>query len=234
MKTLFRSSTILLILPALFTVTSLKAQTARLDQVEVTNPTGTQIYTTNDVKEIVGTPYYNDDWEPGIVTLINGTQSKTTLLSFNTYTGEVFYKERDEIKVLNKSKMKGFTFTKKNETFALGVVSPDFDITADMPIRVIHDGKTKLYIKYQTTRRRGNSKDPLTGITTDRFSNLETTILKRGDGKFVKTKIKKKNIINDLGDHKAELEAFTKKTRNKVKSGTDVALLLEYYDTLLD
>ena len=43
MKTLFRSSTILLILPALFTVTSLKAQTARLDQVEVTNPTALHI-----------------------------------------------------------------------------------------------------------------------------------------------------------------------------------------------
>ncbi len=233
MKSTLRISLFLFILSS-FIPASLLAQTTSLEEVEVQNPRGTQIYTTGDVKEVKGSPFYNKDWEEGVVHFLNGTKSKTTLLSLNTYTGEIFYKERDEIKVLNKSKIKGFTFTKKNETFTLGVVSPEFEITAQMPIRVIHDGKTKLYVKYQTTRRRGNSKDPLTGVITDRFSNLETTILKRADGKFVKTKIKKKNLINDLGDHKSELEAHIKKTRNKVKNFTQAAALLEYYDTLLD
>lgn len=219
---------------AMFLITATDAQQITLDQVQVTNSTGTQIYTTNNDKDVQGTPFYSEDWQMGKVIFNNSKFSKEVPLSYNSYTQELFFKQQEIIKVLDPKQIKGFVFTKTGETFKYGNSSEEFEITPSTPLRVIYDGKVELLVLHQTVRTRGNTKDPLTGKVTDRYSKSETFLIKKTDGSFKKTRIRKKNMINDLGTHKKELEKFTKDNRNKVKSEKDAVELLEFYDSLLD
>lgn len=210
-----------------------QAQDTNLDQAQVTNPTGTLIYTTANNSETIGTPFYNEEWQKGKVIFNNGKLSKTVPLMYNSNTQVLFFQQGGSVKSLDANKFKGFKFHESGEVFHNGFVIDKFDVTKTDPVKVIYDGKTKLLEFYQTIKVRANSKDPLTGKMIDRFMTDKTMFYLFADGSVKKTKIKKKNMINDLGGFKKELNDFTKKTKNKVKSEADAVKLLEYYDSLV-
>lgn len=227
------SSRILLSCTLIFlSSTLLIAQEESLDNFRLMHNPSNTITVSNDT-ETIGTPLYNKDWELGHVVFASGSKSKQTLLIYNSFTNELFFKGEDEkIQVLDNSKLKGFSFDIRNEQFVFGYASSEFDFDQRTPLKVLYDGKTKLFVLHQTAKQSGNSKDPLTGKVTNRFIPFETILIRNADGEFVKTRIRKKNLVNDLGAHKKELEAFIKESKNKVKSEEDAAKIIAFFDTL--
>ena len=231
MNNIFSISIILLL--SLIISHTTQAQETSLNQAQVTNPTGTLLYTTGKNTETIGTPFYNKEWQNGHVIFNNGKRSKIVPLMYNSNTQVLFFQQGDIVNTLDANKYSGFIFNESEEEFRNGFTIDEFDVTKTDPVKIIYDGEVKLLAFYQTIKARANSKDPLTGKMIDRFLTDEAMFYLFPDGTVKKTKIKKKNMINDLGSFKKELNDFTKKTNNKVKTESDAIELLKHYDSLV-
>lgn len=226
------SKTLALFFIILFPFTSLVAQEETLDDVRLLHNPSNTLFISNET-ETKGSPLYNKEWENGTVYFASGAKSKPTQLIYNSFTKELLFKDKNEnIRKLDTSKLKGFSFDERNEKFVFGYTSSEYNFDEKNALRVIYDGKTKLLVLHQTAKQSGNSKDPLTGKVVDRFLSFETFLIRHSNGDFVKTRIRKKNLLNDLGTNKKEIESFLKKSKNKVKSENDAAKIIEFYDTL--
>ena len=183
---------------------------------------------------VEGSPFYINGWENGKVIFKSGKESEVVPLVFNNTENRLFFKKPsgETTFEVNLSDIKGFIFTERNEVFKTGFSSEEFEITPTTPLRILYDGGTKLVSLHQTVKRSGNTQDPLTGKVTDQYFPFETLLIIREDGSFKKTRIRKRNMLRDLGTHKDELDDFLNETGNKVKTEQDAIELVKYFDSL--
>lgn len=183
-----------------------------------------------DYGNIKGDPFLNEDWEIGKVIFNDKSQSQNINLRFNSYSNQLFFKEGDKVLLINLNEIQGFVFNKKEEIYKVGITSSKYRFDGKQAFRLIYNGDVKLYEHLSVDHK--SSKHPMTGELNEKFDRDEAYYIQTEDGELVKTRIRKKNLINDLGIHKKELEKFTKDTKNKVKSEEDAVKLLEFYDSL--
>lgn len=183
-----------------------------------------------DYGNIKGDPFLNSDWETGKVIFNNKSQSQNIKLQFNSFSNQLFFKEGGKILLINLNEIEGFVFNKKEEIYMVGITSSKYKFNGKQAFRLIYNGDVKFYEHLSVEHK--SSKHPMTGQVNDKFKRDEAYYIQTEDGELIETRLKKKNLINDLGTHKKELEKFTKDTKNKVKSEEDAVKLLEFYDSL--
>lgn len=209
---------------------------SNLEQVEITNSVGTQIYTTKNDSEVKGSPLYNKDFTDGYVIFKNGKKSEVVPINLDTHQNLIVFKQDGKMMVLSPVDINGFVIENgksgSSDRFVVGVESKDPEITKYTPLRSMYEGENiQMYAFHKTHLIKGNTKDPFTGKVVDRYYNDTKYVLRLADGSVVETKDRVKDVIKDLPkEHHKELEKFMKKRKLKNKSQKDIAVLLAYYN----
>ncbi|MEQ9310690.1 MAG: hypothetical protein RLN90_14635 [Balneolaceae bacterium] len=193
------------------------------------------VQTTNETA-IEGSPYFEDQLLTGIVHLPNKKTTETLRLALNLEENQLIFQEGEQFNIFNPSIIKGIEF--KDELgntkafFVTGFSSSDNDIDINTPLRMVYNGDTKILVHHTVTFDRGNFRDPTTNRKTARYKKNEIYYIRKNDGHFKKTRLKLKNLVNDLGEYEKELKEFAKENNINGKSEADAFKLLEYYDSL--
>tara|TARA_R110000868_G_scaffold383578_1_gene650580 strand:+ start:8799 stop:9512 length:714 start_codon:yes stop_codon:yes gene_type:complete len=228
---------------ALFTITIILLLTGKLTaQYSVGGEnnniaiTITGVVQTINETNVEGSPYFENQLLTGIVHLPNKKTTESLNLALNLEENQLIYQEGEQFNIFNPSIIKGIEFKDKlgNTTafFVTGFVSQENDINKNTPLRVVYNGEIKMFVHHTVTFDRGNFRDPVTNRKTAKYKKNEIFYLRKSDGEFVKTRLRLKNLINDIGEYEKELKDFAKKYKIKGKSESDANKLLEYYDSL--
>lgn len=228
----------------LFFSTDIQAQDDPVDyqKVEITNPSGTTIYTENN-KDIKGSPLIKDSFEDGRILFTSGKATEVMPINYDSYKNEVLFIKDKKVFVLNSTGVKGFMFLppadfsstdKVQEVYTLQLRDEEFGFSEPTPVQVLYNegSGVQLLALHRTNLMKGNTKDPFTGKVTNRYINSTDYFLKKKDGEVVKLRrLRDKEIINALGKkHKKHLRSFMKENDLDGRSEKDLAKLLSYYD----
>ena len=188
-----------------------------------------QVMTLNELNglEIQGHPFLNENFTGGLLS-INHEKPFALLMRFNTYTGNIEYKNDKGLVFFISSSKDLFDAKFDNQQFKNGFKPVD-DLQTKTVFLVIQDGKTKL-LKH--------TKGILTDVNTyneaakvKRFDTVETYYLEK-TGQLIKIKRNKDILLEALGDHKTELEEYIKTQKLKFKTWGEMTQVLAFYDGL--
>lgn len=202
----------------------------------VYNP-GSNIVQVYKSDEVSGTPFYKDDFVRGKVILQDDKATETLIMDFDGYGQNIIVKSGDQYKALNLPNTKGFVFLDSNDEvddyFAKGFNNPELDIKPDNFVKVIYDGDVKLIGHFKVVFEKADFTRTVNGMSTNKYDADLTYYIIRENGEYKETRLRAKNLINDLGQFKKELKDFTKETKNNGRSDEDAAKILIQYETLL-
>ena len=192
----------------------------------------------NSDTEIEGSPYYDENWQPGYFIKTNGKRTADYPMRFSIYKNHLEFKFDENTPYIASPKpIKGFVLITENgsgELFKKGFEIPDEDIGQETFLRVLHDGKTKLLLHLSSKYQKGHSKDMFTGKYTDRYVSKSDYYLMDAKGQIERVKLKEKDILKKLEGSDNRLKSFIKKNNLNLKQQEDVVALLEEYDQMLD
>lgn len=194
-----------------------------------------QIYKSDEVS---GTPFYKEDFVPGKVILENDKATETMLIDFDGFRQNIIIKKNNQFKVLSLPNIKGFVFLDDNDEvedyFVKGFNNPELEIAPDNFVKVIYDGKVKLIGHFKVAYEQTNFTQIVTGSTSNKYESELTYYIVRENGEYKKTRLRNKNLINDLGQFRNELKDYVKENNINGRTNKGAAEILIYYETLLE
>ena len=191
----------------------------------------------NSNREIEGSPYFNENWEPGYFIKTNGKGTKKYPMRLNIYKNQLEFKfDENTIYVASPKPIKGFVLNAYNGSdllFMKGFDIPNSDVSQKTFLEVLHDGKTKLLVHHSCKFNEGHSKDMFTGKFTDRYVSTSNYYLMNATGQFEQVKLREKDILKTLESRGDELKAFIDQKDLNLKKEEDVITFLVEYDRRL-
>lgn len=107
----------------------------------------------------------------------------------------------------------------------------DLEITKADLLEVIYEGEDfALLQKYNVNLREGQMT--YSSATKNEYYDKTDFVVFLKDGKYQKTKMKKRDILRLFEDHKKDIDKYAKKNRLKYDERQDLAKILEYADSL--
>lgn len=189
-------------------------------------------------REIEGSPYYREDWNPGYFIKTNDKATSSYPMRFNINKNQLEFKfDENTLYIASPKPIKGFVLTPKNGpiiTFKQGYDIPNSNISQNTFVQVLHDGKTKLLLHHRNRLLKGHSKDMFTGKITDRYISESNYYLIDENGQAEQVKLREKDLLKKLAKSlKTQLKTFIDKNKLNLKSEEDVITLLAEYDRFL-
>jgi hypothetical protein len=241
-STIFTALAVLLTTFALSEATV--AQDRDLDYETVRVADGNTIYTEN-VTDVQGNPLIKDSFENGRILYRDGKASEIYPLNYNAYQNQVLFIKDRQVMVLNLNNVKGFIFNtppdfdqsdKVQEVFSFQVKHENLDFEEPTPVQVMYNMGTGLQLiaVHKSSLMRGNSKDPYTGKTIDRYmSGVEYYLIDK-DGELNELRrLRSRDIIRSFDrEHQDALNDFMDDNNLDGDSQKDLVKLLTYYDNM--
>jgi hypothetical protein len=163
----------------------------------------------NSPENFEGTPYYNEDWVQGYVTLNSQLKSNNTDLRFSSYSNELFFKQNGQLLAVKPNSFKGFVLKMEDGpvTFKNGFESSEHDISNNIALEVIYDGTVKL-LSHHEKKIFERQSDPLTGEFTKSFNSISNHYLVDRNGTWHEVDLNNDAILEALGDNQDAMEKF--------------------------
>jgi hypothetical protein len=193
-----------------------------------------QLVKETDHSGIEGSPFFNDDWATGLVTLADGRTFKDMSLKYNVYTDEVYFKDQggetrafsnpvSEFKIIStENGNSGSKDFKSGYTIIPGYTAKSF-------FQVLSEGTVQLLKKYRRVVSETTGID--LGTVTKKFTDKESYyMIISGTATLVKKD--KKAILTLLNNKQTELEAYIKAHKLDLKNDDDLANLVNYYNSI--
>jgi hypothetical protein len=212
------------------------AQRSQADETLIRNVGG--VIPVRPKEVLSGTPYLSEKFRLGRVLFGENATSEIIEMDYNVYTNQVHYMENGQLMAIDFNQIDGFVFLDLKsqeviETYRTGEVNQDLKITQNTPLKVIYDGKMKLYEHYDTYVN--EIKNSYTGINTKKYVSKSYIVFKDSDGEMKRIKLKKKDFLKHVVDktYKKEMEQFIKKNDLSMKSEADAQLFLAHYENII-
>lgn len=185
-----------------------------------------------EMGDIEGTPFWDEKWNPGFLTLRNGNTVRLGELKVNQYSHEVHYlngateMSADGLQVIKVVLMKAKDTT---QVLAKFEALPDLDGAGKVSFyRVANEGRYRL-MELQKATVKTSAYDPSLGkkenrwLTKSRWVIADNTTLEPlGD-------LDKDKILS-MVKADANAEAWLKSNKNKLKNEADVVAFLNYWN----
>ncbi len=184
-----------------------------------------------DHSGIEGSPFFNDDWETGIVMLADGRTFKDMSLKYNIYKDELYFKDPNGETKSFSTPVKEFKIEGGNSN------SKDFKngftnisgYTAQSFFQVLSEGSVQLLKKHRCLVTETTGID--LGTVTKKFTVKESYyIIISGVATLIKKD--KKSILALLSNKQGELETYIKTNKLDLKNDDALAKLINYYNSI--
>ncbi len=172
-------------------------------------------------REVVGTPFVNENWTPGVVSFANGQSGSAEKLNYDVIE-KVLVTQRDGQEMLFNMPIKEFTLNEAGKDRTFRKVNDNF-------YEVLYDGETKLlklHTKAVIEVTAYGAGQPTNKISDEKMFFLvgpnNTLQAVKGD----------KTLTAALDGQQDALKKFVKNESLNLKKESDMVKLLTYYDSL--
>jgi hypothetical protein len=211
---------------------SLASLRSQAQQVLILQNSKGDLVLQSEYVDIQGSPYYAPDWLKGSITLENAKTYQDVDLKYDEMKDKVYVKSAAGETILLNDKVKAFTIP-AIANVAVRQFRSGFsgipDASADSYFEVLAEGKTQLLKR--TTKSILENKEYNSASSTKTFiENVKYYLLR--DGKATLIKKDKKSVLSALKDKETALESYIKEKSLNLKSDADLALLIDYSNTI--
>lgn len=194
----------------------------------------------DELEEINGGPYYNEEWSKGRILLKNGQElGKQWLFKYNTFQDELHVQlSSGLVKIPMKSQIKSFMILQDGKQHYF--VSSDLSGIRDSELKhtfleVLHSERFTL-LKKSSKHYEEVENDNFYCSTCDNsslsfFINSEKYYLKDKRSSFRKVRLNKASILKSFPNHKTMIVSYLKKHNIKLKTETELLDLLQYIES---
>ncbi|MDT3401624.1 hypothetical protein [Mucilaginibacter terrae] len=174
--------------------------------------------------DVDGSPFLTDGWANGIATTDKGENFEGSL-RYDIVTDQLVFAGKDSVMMLFNAPIVRFTLS--DDTYQNGFPAVE-DWKDKTYYKTLGAGKSKILKHFY--KKKIEVRD-IGGISNYKYEDNVACYLFK-DAKMVKLKPNKSAIIAALADKKSEVEAFVKNNKIDFKQDTDVAKLMNYYNSL--
>lgn len=186
-------------------------------------------------EEVRGDQWYREDWTPGRIILRDNSITEIHDINYNTYEDKIIFRDGSTLKAYDPAQVRGFQFVDENgnktQEFVAGISDRRHNISPYNLLRVIYNGETKFLARHETHFIRNSGRDIVSNRPYSEYDDSMTYFLLK-DGQLIETRLRKRNILRDIGDKRSALNDFITSGNLRLKSEEDVATLLNYYDQI--
>jgi len=186
-----------------------------------------RVITEQSFTDVIGSPFFNNEFVIGNVVLTNGDKFKDVLLKYSSYNDELFFKNPKDGSLLSfVVPVKSFELL--GETYMSGLPAVD-NFTENSFYVLIVDTKVKLFVKnYKTILE----NKPYNSASVEKKFEDNKTYYVFKEAKMTRFKPSKKDLLETFSDKSSEIDAFLKKEKLDFKSNDDLAKVFQYYSSL--
>lgn len=202
--------------------------------------TNGQVLRTFDLSEknAKGSPFWNQIWWQGQITMTNGSKVDHVWLKISTYPfAELNIKkaERDSIVLALQKFNSAYLINPNNkDTIVFKKIQSNNNFQGEL-MRVIHEGR------YPILARQSSILLSATGANTSNIGRSHDEFLQKTEyflhhpelGTLVKIKLTKKGLLHIFPEKEAELNAFIHSNQLNVEKEKDAARLAAYYEQMI-
>lgn len=221
---------LLILTPSLIFAQSTAGSNAHVD---IWNSETPVVQSSNE--EVRGDQWYRDDWTPGRVILRDNSITEIHDINYNTYEDKIIFRDGNTLKAYDPAQVRGFQFVDENgnktQEFVTGISDRQHGINPYNLLRVIYNGDTKFLARHETNFVRNSGRDIVSNRPYSEYDDSMNYFLLK-DGKLTKTRLRKRNILRDIGDQRKALNDFIRSSDLRLRSEEDVATLLTYFDQI--
>lgn len=173
-----------------------------------------------------GNLYFGEAWPEGIINLQDGSLITGRCFRYDIYADQMQMTDGiDTLALAKPEEIHSLTFDGHIFTYqpfeCSGLVKQGY-------FEVLVPGKTELLLKRSVTfHMKGDGEN-----AGDKYYVSDCYFLKKGDNPAVKVMCNRKSAMEALCEHREEIDAYIKKTGQKVKSPEDLKALVIYYNSL--
>lgn len=192
------------------------------------------VYRTRTSRRVKGTPYLNKDWKMGHIILNQKSRSEQLPLRMNTFEQEIEFVRDDEVFAIPPQNVDGFVIYNEfgNILFKNGYRSEEHEVNPSTLLRVVHEGQTKLLVHHKTHLQQDMASYGMAS-KLDEYIDSRSYYLVTPDGSFNEIRLRKRDILRQLDDHREEIEEFAKQNNLDYSEEPEVATMLNHYDSLI-
>jgi hypothetical protein len=180
--------------------------------------------------DIEGTPFWDEHWNPGYLTLRNGSTIKLSEVKVNQYSHEVHYLDGSSEMSADGMQVRKVVLMKAKDTahvLARFESLPDMDASNKISFyRVANEGRFRL-LELQKATVKTSAYDPSLGKAENRWITKSRYVLADKDILQPIGDLDKEKILA-IAKSDADTEAWLKSNKNKLKNEADVVAFLNY------
>ncbi len=182
--------------------------------------------------DIEGTPFWDEHWNPGFITLRNGNTVKLGELKVNQYSHEVHYMNGDaEMSADGLQVTKVQLMKAKDTTQVLARFEAYADVDAAGKVcfyRIANEGRYRL-LELQKATVKTSAYDPSLGKAESRWLTKSRWVIAE-NGQLMPLADLDKDKILAFVKADASADAWLKSNRNKMKNEADVTAFLNWWN----
>lgn len=224
---------LLAVLISLLTSTLIFAQTTQEDitSEDLRNIVRHNVIEGVQATEVIGSPYLFEDFEEGVITLVDGKNTANLQLNFNIYENRVEFSDAEAIIAVENEMVDKFVFnnTGNGMQFAKGFDSRRLDNT-DF-VQVLVDGPVKLLKKFEVSFQENVATYGTATQKDEYISNERYYIDEDGETSHLRN-LSERQVLRTLNDHKDELEAYIGENDIDTSNSEHLARLIRYYNEI--
>ncbi|CAM4346674.1 hypothetical protein [Gillisia hiemivivida] len=179
-------------------------------------------------KNVVGSPYQNEDFQPGIVTIAD--KSFNTSIRYNALN-DVFETKNQVGEITALIRRPDIKITMDGKQHKIQTYIDDNNMSKQRYFVILAEGETMLLknegIEFKEAQQASSSYSQSKPASLVPYTKY---YLKRGDQKAVEVNLRKKSILKILDDKRAE--KYVKENKLKLKNEEEVVRVLNHYNSL--
>ncbi len=191
---------------------------------------GTFLHPNMKISDVQGTPYLNDKFEPGKVTILQDTVYENIALRYNAFTDDLEFKRRDSVfniafkTVVKKAEFGGNTFSCRSFE-ANGVSRDGF-------FKVLTEGKATLLARYTIQFFDREEAKAFSDYQPARFEEPVKQYFMSLEGTSARLISNKKSLLRMFGDHQNEMDSFISKNKLSIKDDEELCKIISHFNSL--
>jgi len=181
--------------------------------------------------EVIGSPYLFDDFEKGVITLVDGKNTANLQINFNIYENRVEFSDAGSIIAVDNRMVDRFAFnhTGNEMEFARGFDSRRLD-NSDF-VHVLVDGRVKLLKKYEVSFQENVATYGTATQKDEYISNERYYIHEDGETNHLRN-LSDRQVLRTLSNHRDEMESFIEENDLNLENTEHLVRLIRYYNEI--
>lgn len=181
--------------------------------------------------ETIGSPYLFDDFEEGVITLVDGKNTANLQLNFNIYENRVEFSDTGGIIAVENEMVDRFVFDNaaNKMVFAKGFDSRRLN-NSDF-VQVLVDGPVKVLKKYEVSFQENVASYGTATQKDEYISNQRYYIHEDGETNRIR-KLSERQVLKTLNGHRDELESYINENNLNIENTEHLTRVIQYYNEI--